>query len=98
VHFVALAMCVSILAILRFLGDSSPSTYYRWAKIDLWILAGLTLGIAWFAVSLIRAALHERRANRRSRPGQALFWITAVTACLWIPFFMYWTWGPLFSS
>jgi len=98
VHFVALGMCVAILALLRFLGDTSPSTYYRWAEIDWWILAGLTLGIGWFAVSLIRTALHERRAKRLSRPGQALLWITAVTACLWIPFFMYWTWGPLFSS
>jgi pimeloyl-ACP methyl ester carboxylesterase len=94
VNFVALAMCVSAVSILHFLGEAAPSGYYRWAEIGLWVLSTLTLGLAGFALLLIRAA---HRADWPSRGARVFFWITAVTVCLWVPFFVYWTWGPLLN-
>jgi pimeloyl-ACP methyl ester carboxylesterase len=97
VQLVALAMCVTTVAILRFLGDALPSDYYGWAEIGLWIVAALTMVIGWFAVLLIRAACRENGEKQPSPWDRAFYWTTAVTACLWIPFFVYWTWGPLLA-
>ena len=98
VHFLGLAMCVALLAILRFLGDGSPSNYYRWAEIDLWILAFLTLAVAWLAIRLIRVAIREQRAKTWTRSRRVFYWFTAVSVLLWVPYFFYWTWGPLLAS
>jgi hypothetical protein len=98
VNFVALAMCAATLAILRFLADALPSTYYGWAAIDLWILAALTAAIVVFAVVLIRKAFRQPPDEAQSRWSRVLYWVSAVTVCLWVPFFVYWTWGPLLGS
>lgn len=97
-HFLGLGMFVALLAILRFLGDGSPSNYYRWAEVDLWILAILTLAVGWLAIRLIRVAIREQRAKTWTRSRRVFFWFTAASALLWVPYFMYWTWGPLLAS
>jgi dienelactone hydrolase len=95
VNLVALAMCVTAVAILRFLGEAAPSDYYPWAQIGLGVLAIFTLALGGFAFLLVRAAHRADRDNWPTRGPRVFFWMTAVAPCLWVPFFVYWTWGPL---
>ena len=97
VNFGALLMSEALLAIMRFLGDASPSAYYRSTEIDLWILAGLTLAIGYSAVVLVRSCIKGIGSRGRTRLEGASAWVFASTACVWTVFFVYWTWGPLLS-
>jgi pimeloyl-ACP methyl ester carboxylesterase len=93
----SLAMAGALLAILRFLGDGSPSAYYTATEVNLWIIAALTVPIAWSAVLLVRSSIRARRAWGRSRWESASAWVSAAALCAWTWFFVYWTWGPLLS-
>jgi dienelactone hydrolase len=97
VNLGALGMCGALLAIMRFLGDASPSTYYTATEVNLWILAALTLPIAYFSVLLVRASIRSTGHWGHTRVEGASAWISAATACIWVLFFVYWTWGPLLS-
>jgi dienelactone hydrolase len=93
----ALALCGALVALLRFLGDASPSAYYTSTKIDLWILAAMVVPLAWFSALLVCSCIGAIGCRGRSRWESASAWVFAATACLWVFIFMYWTWGPLLS-
>ena len=97
VNLSALAMCGALLAIMRFLGDASPSTYYTTTEVNLWILALLTVPIMTSSVLLVRSSIRGTGHWGRTRFEGASEWVSAVTACVWVVFFVYWTWGPLLS-
>jgi pimeloyl-ACP methyl ester carboxylesterase len=97
VNLSALGMCGALLAIMRFLGDASPSSYYTATEVNLWVLAALTLPIAGFAVLLIRSSIRGTGHWGRTRLEGASMWVSAATACVWVVFFVYWTWGSLLS-
>jgi pimeloyl-ACP methyl ester carboxylesterase len=97
VNVSALGMCGALLAIMRFLGDASPSPYYTSTEVNLWIIAALTLPIAGFSVLLVRSSIRGAGHWGRTRLEGASTWITAATTCVWVIFFVYWTWGSLLS-
>ena len=97
VNVSALGMCGALLATMRFLGDVSPSPYYTATEVNLWIMAALTLPIAGFSVLLVRSSIRGIGHWGRTRIEGASTWVTAATACVWVVFFVYWTWGPLLS-
>jgi hypothetical protein len=97
VNLSALAMCGALLAIMRFLGDASPSAYYTTTEVNLWILALLTVPIMTSSVLLVRSSIRGTGHWGRTRFEGASEWVSAVTACVWVVFFVYWTWGPLLS-
>jgi hypothetical protein len=97
VNLSALGMCGALLATMRFLGDASPSSYYTATEVNLWILAALTLPIAGFSMLLVRSSIRGTGHWGRTRIEGASEWISAATACVWVVFFVYWTWGSLLS-
>jgi dienelactone hydrolase len=91
----ALAMGGGVVAIVHFLSDASPSGYYKWVEIAWWTIAALTLPLGWYAARLIRAGIRAQRGNLGTRWRRVMHWITVATACSWVLFFVYWTWGSL---
>jgi hypothetical protein len=83
---------------LRFLGDASPSASYKSTEVGLWILAVVTVPVAGFSCLLVRDCIRAESVEGRSRWELASSWVAAATACLWVLFFTYWTWGPLLRS
>jgi pimeloyl-ACP methyl ester carboxylesterase len=97
VNVSALGMCGALLAMMRFLGDASPSSYYTATEVNLWVLAALTLPLAGFSVLLVRSSIRGTGHWGRTRLEGASTWVSAATACVWVVFFVYWTWGSLLS-
>lgn len=97
VNLSALAMFLAVLGFLRFLGDASPSGYYKLSEFGLALLALLSLPVAAAGVLMMKSNVESIGARGRSRWEGASAWITGGSACLWFLFFVYWTWGPLLS-
>ena len=97
VNLSALAMFLSVLGFLRFLGDASPSGYYKLSELGLALLALLALPVAAASVLLLKSSVESIGARGRSPWEAASAWVTGGSVGLWFLFFVYWTWGPLSS-
>ena len=97
VNLSALAMFLSVLGFLRFLGDASPSGYYKLSELGLVLLALLALPVAAASVLLLKSSIESTGARGRSLWEAVSVWITGGSVGLWFFLFVYWTWGPLLS-